>query len=102
MEATTPFWLDERYTPRRPLRGEEKCSIAVVGGGVVGVSSAYFLAKKGCKVVLLERGAIGSGATGRSAGFLLIGPEQHYSKSCVAIGQDRAREVRKLSLVNHE
>ncbi|MFW6448122.1 MAG: NAD(P)/FAD-dependent oxidoreductase [Halobacteriota archaeon] len=40
----------------------------VVGGGIVGLASAYHLADAGADVVLLERGSLGTQSTGRSAG----------------------------------
>ncbi|WP_049923320.1 NAD(P)/FAD-dependent oxidoreductase [Halopiger djelfimassiliensis] len=40
----------------------------VVGGGIVGLSSAYELAVRGVDVVVCEKGSIGSGSTERSAG----------------------------------
>lgn len=43
--------------------------VVIVGGGIIGVSIAYYLAKKGMReVVLLERGMMGEGATGKCAG----------------------------------
>ncbi|GIT51436.1 MAG: hypothetical protein Ct9H300mP15_16490 [Gemmatimonadota bacterium] len=47
--------------------------ILVVGGGVIGVSCAYALAKAGAHVHLLERDAIGSGASGGNAGTVAVG-----------------------------
>ncbi|WP_225917787.1 NAD(P)/FAD-dependent oxidoreductase [Halobaculum rubrum] len=44
--------------------------VAVVGGGAVGVTAAYDLAVAGAEVTLFEKGAIGSGASGRAAGVL--------------------------------
>ncbi|MEO2123890.1 MAG: FAD-dependent oxidoreductase, partial [bacterium] len=44
-----------------------------VGGGVVGVSCAYALAKAGAQVQLLERNEIGSGASGGNAGTVAVG-----------------------------
>ena len=45
--------------------------VVVVGGGVVGTSCAYFLAKRGCDVTLLEREArIAPAASGKAGGFL--------------------------------
>lgn len=41
----------------------------VIGGGIVGVSSAYWLARAGQKVVLLEKGAIGAEQTSRNWGW---------------------------------
>ena len=42
----------------------ESPDVVVIGAGVVGCSIAYYLAREGVKVTLLEREAIGSGATG--------------------------------------
>ena len=48
----------------------------IIGGGINGTSTAYYLAKQGLKkVVLLEKGHIASGPTGRSSGVV----RQHYS-----------------------
>lgn len=43
-----------------------KYDVIVVGGGIIGVCSAYFLAKSGQKVMLLERGEIAQGTTANS------------------------------------
>ena len=43
----------------------------VIGGGLFGCSIAYFLAKRGKEVILLERGNICSGASGRNGGQVI-------------------------------
>src|SRR5438552_3990435 len=68
-----PFWLDEPYTARTPLEGDVTAEVAVLGGGLTGVAAAHFLADRGCRVVLVERDVLASGASGRNAGFLLCG-----------------------------
>ena len=46
--------------------------VVVVGGGIIGCSVAYHLAKQGCKdVVLLERDRITSGTTWHAAGLMV-------------------------------
>jgi len=46
-----------------------RAEVIIIGGGIIGVSIAYYLAKKGLgEVVLLERGMMGEGATGKCAG----------------------------------
>ena len=42
--------------------------IVVVGGGIVGLASAYALADRGAEVVLCERGSLGDGSTSRALG----------------------------------
>ncbi len=45
----------------------------VVGGGVIGVCSAYFLARRGARVTVLERDDIGKGASYGNAGVIAPG-----------------------------
>ncbi|GCF15022.1 sarcosine oxidase [Haloarcula mannanilytica] len=44
-------------------------TVAVVGGGAVGLSTATALARRGASVTVFERDELGSGATGRAAGL---------------------------------
>jgi sarcosine oxidase subunit beta len=47
----------------------DKADVVVIGGGIIGVSVAYYLALKGVpQVLLLERGMMGQGSTGKCAG----------------------------------
>jgi D-amino-acid dehydrogenase len=47
--------------------------VVVVGGGVIGISCAYFLAKRGAQVTVLERAEIGHGASFGNAGTIAPG-----------------------------
>ena len=54
----------------------DTADVVVIGAGVVGCSVAYYLAREGVKVTLLEREAIGSGASAHATGSLsLLGAE---------------------------
>jgi D-amino-acid dehydrogenase len=45
--------------------------VAIIGGGVIGVCSAYYLARKGWRVTLLEKGDICSGCSYGNAGLIV-------------------------------
>jgi D-amino-acid dehydrogenase len=45
--------------------------VIIVGGGVVGLSAAYFAAQTGAAVTVVEKGRIGSGASSGNAGILV-------------------------------
>jgi glycine/D-amino acid oxidase-like deaminating enzyme len=66
------FWLDSPATPEPlpPLAGEERCELAVVGGGFTGLWAALLAAERGADVVLVEGDRCGAGASGRNGGFL--------------------------------
>lgn len=49
-----------------------RVDIAVVGGGIMGSLSALFLARRGLKVALIERGNLCTQASGRNAGTLAV------------------------------
>jgi sarcosine oxidase subunit beta len=49
--------------------------VVVVGGGVNGTSIAYALAARGARVTLVEKGAVGDGASGRSSALVRM----HYT-----------------------
>jgi glycine/D-amino acid oxidase-like deaminating enzyme len=68
--------------------------VAVIGGGVIGVSSAYHLARSGAKVWLVTEGALGSGASGRSLSWInsASGWSEHYHQFRM-IGIDRYRTL---------
>src|SRR5262249_58546519 len=66
-----------RRPPRRHARGAgdltmaqpNTASVVIIGGGVVGCSIAYHLARRGQRdVVILERETVGSGTTSKAAG----------------------------------
>jgi len=68
-EATGPAPDPEN----RPLKGDEVCDVAVIGGGYTGLSTALHLARDyDVDVRVLEAGHIGWGASGRNGGFCCL------------------------------
>ena len=53
-----------------PPRSAASPDVLVIGGGIVGLACARELQRRGASVELWERGAPGSGASGKSAGML--------------------------------
>ena len=49
-----------------------KEEVIIIGGGVIGTACAYFLSRRGIKVLLLERNHLGSGASGTTAAIISI------------------------------
>ena len=56
-------WNDARALPA-------SVDVAIIGGGIVGVSAAYFLARDGIRVALFEKGRIAGEQSGRNWGWV--------------------------------
>jgi sarcosine oxidase subunit beta len=59
----------ERMWSRRPLK--DRYEVVIIGGGVHGLATAYYLGKLGVRdVAVLEKSYIGSGASGRNTAII--------------------------------
>ncbi|UWG46728.1 Glycine/D-amino acid oxidase (deaminating) [Halanaeroarchaeum sp. HSR-CO] len=63
--------------------------VAVIGGGIIGMASGYYLARRGADVTVYEQGGIGNGSTERSAG----GIRRQFSTPVNVKLSDRSIEV---------
>jgi glycine/D-amino acid oxidase-like deaminating enzyme len=80
-----------------------RVDVAVIGGGLVGIATAYYLKGMGCQhVAVLEKNFVGHGASGRNAGFLLSGMAEPYSRLVVGMGQESARMLTRATIENHD
>lgn len=71
--------------------------LAIIGGGIAGLSAALEASRLGQRVVLLERHTIGAGASGRNAGFLMRGAADNYAAAIEQHGRDRAADLWRLT-----
>ena len=61
---------------------QRDAQIIVIGAGVLGSSAAYYLSKKGKKVIVLEKGEVCSGVSSATAALVLPSPKmpKHYNQ----------------------
>ena len=63
-------WQEDLKVKTYPTLSKSlKADVAIIGGGMMGVISAYLLSKAGKKVVLVEKKTLGGGATGVTTAF---------------------------------
>ncbi|HRE14958.1 MAG TPA: FAD-binding oxidoreductase [Usitatibacteraceae bacterium] len=88
------YWLDTAPaftdSPGEPGEGGRP-DVCVVGGGYTGLSAAYWLARSGAKVTLVEAGGIAHEASGRNGGHCNNGLSPGYASVVAAFGAERAR-----------
>jgi gamma-glutamylputrescine oxidase len=91
--ATAPR---ERSYPA--LQSNVDCDVAVVGGGLAGLSAAVELADRGYSVVLLEAQQVGWGASGRNGGQVIAGLACDQSVIDAQLGREASRRVWDMTL----
>ncbi|HMB93221.1 MAG TPA: FAD-binding oxidoreductase [Rhodothermales bacterium] len=95
---TVSFWQ------QNTREAEVSCDIAVVGGGIIGCSTAYWLRhlRPGLRVAMVEAGRLAQGASGRNAGFLLQGTAHDYLSDRETYGDDATRRLWHFTKENRD
>ncbi len=88
----------ERAHAHPPLQGTQRCDVAVVGGGLAGLSAALELAERGFSVTLLEARQLGWGASGRNGGQAIHGLACDQSTIEQLVGLDEAKRIWAMSI----
>lgn len=94
-------WYAETASRRqdhRALQGEVRAEVAIVGGGLAGLSAALELAQRGRQVVLLEAQQLGWAASGRNGGQALGGLACGMDEIEAQLGLADARRLWAMTL----
>lgn len=76
----------------KTLNGNEETEICVIGGGLFGLTTAYYLTKCGKKVIVLEKGEIGSKVSGNTTGKITSQHDLFYAHLIDDYGEDYAKK----------
>ncbi len=87
-----PYWRDSVTLPTFPPLSEDTIvDVAIVGGGITGITSAYLLAKQGLKVAIIEAGKILNGTTGHTTAKVTAQHGLIYDELITSLGEDSAK-----------
>ena len=91
-ERSRSYWMDTAPGIEAPaLERDIECDVVVVGSGIAGLSTAYELCRHEQSVVVIDRGAIGSGMTARTTAHLTTECDDRYSELIRVRGDDEAK-----------
>src|SRR4051794_30342941 len=86
------LWLDGVTRPSHEmLRGDRSFDVAVLGGGLCGITTAFLLKRSGARVAVVEAGRVGGGATGHTTAKISSLHGQVYARLRSKFGDDDAR-----------
>ena len=78
------------------LTYDASCDVIVVGGGINGAITAYFLVKEGANVIVTEKNIVGYGSTIASSAILEMDTGIELYKLEKLIGINEARKMYEL------
>jgi glycine/D-amino acid oxidase-like deaminating enzyme/nitrite reductase/ring-hydroxylating ferredoxin subunit len=101
--AAESLWLDTAGPAGYPpLDGDLEVDVAVIGGGIAGMSTALFLARDGARVAVLEAAGVGSGVTGCTTAKVSALQSTIISTIASRKGEDAARVYAQASVAGVE
>ncbi|MQF69783.1 FAD-binding oxidoreductase [SAR202 cluster bacterium AD-804-J14_MRT_500m] len=62
--------LKENFVIEKEKQLAKSADVVIIGAGIVGCAAAYYLSKRGSKVVLIDKGKVGWEQSGRNWGFV--------------------------------
>ena len=71
-DSAVPWPVPTRWTTALPAALPGEAAVVVIGGGIIGLATALFLAREGIDVVLMDRGEPGMMASTANAGSLHV------------------------------
>ncbi len=85
------FWIDSTEPIfYKKLNEDINADVAIIGGGISGITIAYLLSKENLNVVVIEDGFIGSGETGRTTAHIVNALDDRYFELENIFGEEKA------------
>ena len=81
----------------RPLEGDRRADVAVVGAGYTGLSAALHLAERGVGVAVLDAAEPGWGASGRNGGQIIPGLKHDPDELERQFGRETGRRMWQIA-----
>ncbi|WP_413377756.1 FAD-dependent oxidoreductase [Alkalihalobacillus sp. 1P02AB] len=92
-EHPESYWRSSTELPSFPTLEEDLVvDVAIVGGGITGITTAYLLTEAGLKVALIEAGKLLNGTTGHTTAKITSQHDLIYNELLHHLGQEKAKQ----------
>lgn len=89
---TTSIWHGSSEIPQfAPLTADSSAEVCIIGAGISGLTTAYFCAREGRSVIVIDDGLPGSGETGRTTAHLASALDDRFVELEKVHGAEGAR-----------
>lgn len=93
MQKTKSYWLESTpATNYSSLDKDISVDVAVIGGGLAGISAAWLLKQEGLRVIVLEADRICQGTTGHSTAKITSQHDLIYATLAKEFGREKAQQ----------
>lgn len=90
-DAPNPYWVDSSPAANYPvLQDDISVDVAIVGGGITGLTAAYLLTREGVKVAVIEADKILHGTTGHTTAKITSQHSLIYARLLKEKGEEMA------------
>lgn len=92
------YWdsINKNYKTYPKITSDKNCDVVIIGGGISGCLTCYYLSQYNINCILLEKNSIGSGNTRANSGLLKSTLNTNISKLISLIGKKKAARIYKL------
>lgn len=94
-ENKKSFWIDSTLENRKEfpkLDGDKKADVCIIGGGLTGLTTAYYLSKNNLSVVLLEKSKLCEHTSGNTTGKITSQHDLFYDYLLQSEGKEKAKQ----------
>jgi len=87
------YWIASTEDTNYPQADRDlEVDVAIIGGGITGLTTAYLLVKKGIRVAIIEANRIAKGVSGHTTAKITSQHSLIYDKMINTVGEEKAHQ----------
>ncbi len=93
MDRIISYWIDTTQDTSYPkIENDIDVDVAIVGGGITGITTAYLLNMRGVKLAVIDANRIAKGTSGHTTAKITSQHSLKYAKTIKSFGEEKAQQ----------